>query len=203
MLKRRLVETAEDSRGFTLVELLVAMTVFSFMLLIITVGFINIVHIHNQAVAANNAEDNGRTALDEVVRAIRNSSGMSSIANGPNVTLCLEKPDGGQQTVYYVPPHVSTSPGILTRGSSDTCDMPPAGDPSVQAITSDVVTVSDFTATSSSAGTAKPPVNLSLTVASNNGTAGVGSGASVQCGPTAADRTFCSTVTLKSSAVPR
>lgn len=184
--------------GFTLVELLVAMAIFSFMLLIVSSGFINIVRIHNQAVAANFAEDNARTGMDELVRAVRTSNG--AIPSAPS-TLCLTNTTSGGEIIYYL-----TATGTLTRADSPrvlgvpNCSV--AGSTNAQAITSSMVSVTDFSAVAGTVNTARPQVDLSITVASSNGTT-QGSGASVTCGPSNANRTFCSAITLKSGAVPR
>ena len=175
---------------FTLVELLVAMSIFSFMLLIVVSGFINIVHIHNQAVAANISEDNARKAMDELVRGVRTSNGVLPSAAG---TLCLTNTSNGQQIIYYV------VGGILTRADSPQCTPPGVN---VQAITSSIVSVTSFSAVVGTIGVPKQEVNLALTVASNNGTTS-GVGVNVQCGTTSSDRTFCSAITLTSGAVPR
>lgn len=177
--------------GFTLVELLVAMAIFSFMLLIVVSGFINIVHIHNQAVAANIAEDNARTAMDELVRGVRTSNGVLPSTPG---TLCLTNTTNGQQILYYVDINF-----ILKRADSRQCTVPGVN---VQAITSSIVSVTNFSAVVETVGVPRPEVGMSLTVASNNGTTS-GSGATVSCGPSTADKTFCSVITLNSGAVPR
>lgn len=184
---------ASREGGFTLIELMVAMAVFSFMLLIIVVGFINVVKLHNQALASNTAQDNARTAIDELVRAVRDSAGVVSPVPGtPANTLCLANANGPQR-VYYL-----TSAGVLMRADDCTARN------NAVALTSTAVRVTHFEATVTSAGTliVKPQVELTLTVASNNGTT-TGSGAAVACGPSNANRTFCSTVTLTSGAVPR
>jgi prepilin-type N-terminal cleavage/methylation domain-containing protein len=187
---RRRVVAGEG--GFTMIELLVAMSVFSFMLLIIVVGFINIVRMHNQALASGVAQDNARVMMDELVRGVRDSAGVTSPAPGiPSATLCLANASGPQQ-YYYV------NAGTLFRG--DGCTAPA----NVRALSSSAVSVTSFVATVESAGAeiVKPEVKLALTVASNNGTT-TGSGAGVRCGPTNAERTFCAVITLTSGAVPR
>jgi prepilin-type N-terminal cleavage/methylation domain-containing protein len=179
-----------SEKGFTLVELVVAMAIFGFMLIIVVLGFINVVRIHNQAVATNIAEDNVRVGMDELVRAVRTSNGvLPSAAN----TLCLTNTTSGGEIIYYV------AAGILTRADSPSCVVPGTN---LQAITSSIVSVTDFSGVVPPGNTVKPEVNLSLTVASNNGTT-TGAGVSVACGPTSSDRTFCSVITLKSGAVPR
>ena len=136
----------DTEAGFTLIELLMAMAIFSFMLMIVVIGFINVVHIHNQAVAANIAEDNARTAMDELVRAVRTSNGvLPSAAN----TLCLTNTSSGGETIYYVAHPFPLTPlvGVLTRANSPrvlgtpNCVVPGT---SPQAITSSIVSVTAF-----------------------------------------------------------
>lgn len=177
-----------------MIELLVAMTVFSFMLLIIVVGFMNVVRMRNQALASNVAQDNARTAINELVRAVRDSTGVvTPVAGVPASQLCLAS-SGGPQRLYYV----SATDGRLYR--ADGCAVPV----NAQAVTSSSVRVANFVATVKSSGPTivKPQVELTVTVASNNGTT-TGSGATIACGPSNAERMFCSTVTLTSGAVPR
>jgi prepilin-type N-terminal cleavage/methylation domain-containing protein len=177
--------------GFTLVELLVAMAVFSFMLVIVVVGFINVVHMHNQAIASNMSQDNARTAMDELVRAVRDSAGVVSTTAGPSGTLCLASPTG-QQRIYYL------NAGVLTRADNCTTRTGP------QQITSSSVTVSNFEATVQSTGpkVVKPVVRLTVTMGSSNGTT-IGAGTALRCRDSNQERTFCSIVTLTSAAVPR
>jgi prepilin-type N-terminal cleavage/methylation domain-containing protein len=191
MLMKNAKKRRMGDRGFSLIELLVAMSVFSFMLVIVVVGFINVVHLHNQAIASNMAQDNARTAMDELVRAIRDSAGVVSTTPGPSGSVCLASPTG-QQRAYYL------TGGVLMR--ADNC----ATHTSPQSITSSSVLVSSFAVTVQSTGpkVVKPVVQVAVTVGTNNGTT-TGSGATLACGPTNANRTFCSTVTLTSGAVPR
>jgi len=193
MLVNKARKLRKDERGFTLVELLVAMSVFSFMLVIVVVGFINVVHLHNEAIASNMAQDNARTAMDELVRAVRDSAGTITPTAGPNGTLCLGAPQGGQERYYYL------VAGVLTRADNCTTHSNPAS------ITSSSVQVTNFDPIVQSTGpkVKKPVVQLTVTVGTaGNGTT-VGAGASLACGNSNASRTFCSVVTLTSGAVPR
>ncbi len=180
--------------GFTMIELLIAMTVFSFMLVIIVVGFMNVIRLRNQALASNMAQDNARTALAEMVRAVRDSSGVvTPVAGTPASQLCLASASGPQR-FYYV------GPADKRLYRADDCTTPT----NIQAVTSSSVMVANFVATMRTMGATilKPEVNLTITMASNNGTT-TGSGAATSCGPNNADRMFCATVTLSSGAVPR
>ncbi len=176
------------SGGFTLIELLMAMSVFSFMLLIIVMGFMNIVRMHNAAVASNQAQDSARTAMNELVLAVRDSGGVTIPSAG---LMCLASM-AGQPQQYYV------AAGALTR--ADGCGGTPLN---THQITSSDVNVADFSAAIESDPTVvKPQVKLSLTVGSANGTT-AGTGAALACKDSQADRTFCSVITLTSRAVQR
>ncbi len=180
-----------------MIELLVAMAVFSFMLLIIVVGFINVVKLHNQALASNIAQDNARTAMAELVRGVRDSTGVVGAPGaGPNGTLCLADASGVPK--YYYTRLVGT---VRTLFRGDNCGAIPAANE--QAITNSSVNVTNFVATVDSLGPAivKPEVKLTVTVGSSNGT--TTAGPIPTCNNNNADRQFCAVVTLTSGAVPR
>jgi prepilin-type N-terminal cleavage/methylation domain-containing protein len=177
--------------GFTLIELLMAMAVFSFMLLIIVAGIMNVLHVRSEALASDKVQDNARVAMNELVRAVRDSSAVVGVPGpGPSGTLCLAK-QGGALTEYYV------EGGILKR--ADNCGGPPWINP--KEITNTVATVISFEAVVESFGPniVKPEVKLSLKMSSSNGT----TNAAGDCNNNNSDRTFCSSVTLTSGAVPR
>jgi prepilin-type N-terminal cleavage/methylation domain-containing protein len=185
---------APAEAGFTLIELLMAMTVFSFMLLIIVVGFMNIVRMHNQAVASNMAQDSARSAMNELVRAVRDSGGVTyvSLPSTPG-QMCLASTTGQPQQYYVENGSLKRADGCggISRTSS-------------HQLTSNAVEVQDFTPTLETAGTniSKAQVKLSLTIGSANGTTEMVNG-KLQCGPGNAERTFCAVVTLTSEAVQR
>lgn len=179
----------QHEHGFSLIELLVAMAVFSFILLIIVVGFINIVQLRNQALASNMAQDNARTAMNELVRAVRDSQGVVGAPTaGPLGTICLSKV-GGQSSSYKI------FSSVLTRydGCGPTATFS-------QSITSSSMSVVFFEAVPETMGSniVKPQIKITVSVASNNGTATGG-----VCNDNNRDRNFCSTATLTSGAVPR
>lgn len=78
-------------KGFTLIELTLAMTIFSFMLLIVSSGFLHIVRIQESGVVSRNTQQNARLALEQVVREARTASDSAVLASG---TLCLVAPSG-------------------------------------------------------------------------------------------------------------
>lgn len=204
-------------KGFTLIELVVAMAVFSFMLLIIVEGFMNIISMHDAAIASNTAQDSARTAMDTIITSIRDSSGVTAICDDANAncsltnpptaatqTLCLTEASGAQQDFFYVGNGSDGTAGVLYR--ADTCSLG-AGN-GAEAITDSAVNVNNFNAVVQSQGAAiiKPEVQVTISVGSNNGTTStqVVSGQPVtSCSSSNDAREFCSVVTLTSGAVPR
>jgi prepilin-type N-terminal cleavage/methylation domain-containing protein len=186
--------------GFTLVELMVAMSVFSFMLLIIMVGFMNIVRLHNAAIASNVAQDNARIAMDDMVRAIRDSTGVvTTPPPGPNGTLCL-KYSAGPQQFYFTEP-VGPGPNaqrILYR--SEACGV---FNPRTK-ITNDYVSVVYFRAEVKNfpANPVRPHIALRIKVASSNATTS-NTGDATVCQSSNQARAFCSVVELRTGATPR
>ncbi|HEY6737131.1 MAG TPA: prepilin-type N-terminal cleavage/methylation domain-containing protein [Candidatus Saccharimonadia bacterium] len=183
--------------GFTLIELILAMAVFSMMLLIIVNGFITVVHLHNSAMALNDAQDNARSAMDQVTQAVRNASPTADpVVQGSapvGATLCLQS-DTGPEVIFYV------TGTTLYRADGCTARL------NQQALTNANVMVTNFDPTvihaTGSAGS-KADVEVSLTVATNNGTTNGAPGEAVQCGVGTSTQTFCSVVTLKSGVTPR
>lgn len=80
--------------GFTLVELLVAMAFFSFMLLIISVGVIQVARIYQSGVAARRTQSAARAVVEDVTREVRDARRLAVVTND---RLCLE----GETTVDY------------------------------------------------------------------------------------------------------
>lgn len=91
--------------GFTLVELLISMAIFSFVLMIIVSGIIHLLKQYQAGVSARNVQQNSRYALDDITRTAR----ISRAANASADTLCLTT-EGGK-TIYYV----TGSPRQLAR----------------------------------------------------------------------------------------
>lgn len=192
------MKLVKSSAGFTLVELLVAMAVFSGMLLIVSSGFIGILRMHNQAVAANNVQDSARTAMDTVVHTVRNSTNIVSIGAGATVydkTICVDYTTA--QKIIYL-----GTDGVLYRATNCATRSNP------EPLTSSGVTVVYFMPAFTSQGPdiVKSSVQIAMTVtpkASFNTTNTATHGKDTKCGNSITQRTFCSVVTLTSGATPR
>lgn len=182
-----------------MVELVISMAIFSFLLLIIVVGFINIAKLHDEALATDQSQNSARSAMDELVQGVRNASSVltPTVIGAPSTTLCLASASGVQQ-IYYVDAKIlyrsddcATNTGWVSPEPANT-----------YALTNNGVQVSLFQATveTGGLGVTEPEVRVKLTVASNNGTT---NGAGTSCLNNDSSRAFCSIVTLTSGAVPR
>jgi prepilin-type N-terminal cleavage/methylation domain-containing protein len=207
-----------DQHGFTLVELLVAMAVFSFVLLIIVIGFMNIVSIHNAALASNQAQDSVRSAMDQMVQGVRDSTGVQTLRTGvaPGVTgalgsnfdvMCLNNASGGPRE-YFV---AGTPRQLWVRnGICDAAPLtsPPAATDTPMTSTGESVEafkvkqIPDPSVTGLPTGW-KPEVQMTIALGSANGTTTPPNGILTACNANAADRAFCSTAVLTSGASPR
>ncbi|MBW4061311.1 prepilin-type N-terminal cleavage/methylation domain-containing protein [Candidatus Saccharibacteria bacterium] len=183
MLKQR-------EAGFTLIELLMAMAIFSFMLTIIITGFVNVVGLHNQSVAANVVQDNAQTIIATMTREIREGTGLvlPSTAQPNPGYICMN--DGTVR--YYV---VGTT---LVKAVA----LPPncAKPSSPIALSSSTVHVASFVPTFE-AGGLHPTIGMQLEVTTPTGT--VGSGIATQCLNKSAAHFTCATVVVNSAASPR
>ncbi len=186
-----------NQTGFTMIELLMAMAVFSFMMLIVTTGFIQVVRIHQAGISSRATQQNARIVMDGVSKDIR-ESGAATVGNGgaAKTWLCLSR---GSTTLEYA---VDGS-GNLRAGS---VSNPPAGTCPSPAITSSWRTLNDSsTQVTQFAASATTPVSpglgtvlLTLTIVSRNDTSDLDA-TQTHCQPGAGSQ-FCAVTTLVSTA---
>jgi Tfp pilus assembly protein PilV len=81
---------SSKSRGFTVIELLLAMTFLTFILLFVITATIQIMRVYNKGVATKTINQSGRTIVEEMSREIRGANpstfNTSQMSNG---RLCL------------------------------------------------------------------------------------------------------------------
>jgi prepilin-type N-terminal cleavage/methylation domain-containing protein len=89
---------SEKGGGFTLVELVIAMAIFSMMLLIVVSGFLHVVRVQQASLASRNTQHNSRFALEEMVRESRSATDVLVTAGplgpAPLDTVCLATESG-------------------------------------------------------------------------------------------------------------
>jgi prepilin-type N-terminal cleavage/methylation domain-containing protein len=111
--------------GFSLIELLVAMSVFSFMLLIVSTGFISIIKINQSTNSSRLTQQSARLIIDTLERKLRASSlavvTPDSASSGMLGRLCLF--DESQYIEYMVDTSGNLRQGTLASLGA-TCDAP-------------------------------------------------------------------------------
>lgn len=80
--------------GFTLVEISLAMAIFSFMLLVVSMAYINIGRLYSASTAARNVQQNNRFAMEQITRVARTSTTVDTTAR----SICFNP----TQTVFYL-----------------------------------------------------------------------------------------------------
>ena len=101
-----------SSRGFTIVELLIATLVFSVILLTVTVGIIQITRVYYKGINEANTQDTARNIMDTISQSIQFSGSdvSSTVASAPgaSTSFCV----GDQQFSYKLGYQlVESSPG--------------------------------------------------------------------------------------------
>jgi prepilin-type N-terminal cleavage/methylation domain-containing protein len=185
-----------SQHGFTLVELLIAMAVFSFMMMIVTAGFIQVVRIHQSGIASRATQQNARLVLDTITKQIR-EAGTATVGTGRTAQLtqlCLTK--GSQNLEYYVDGNDNLWVGANPAPGS--C-VAPTVMTDWNKLNDSTVRVKQFVATTTQAvAPGLGTVMVTLTVASNNNLDALDA-TQTRCLPGAGSQ-FCAVTTLSSTA---
>lgn len=79
------------THGFTLVELLLAMALFSFMLSILSLGFLQIGRIYQSGVASRSTQQTSRAIMEDISREVRGASTiLVPVDSSTDNELCLQ-----------------------------------------------------------------------------------------------------------------
>jgi len=195
-----------NEAGFTLIELLMAMTVFSFMLLIVTAGFLQVVRIQQSGIASRTTQQNARLVLDQLMKDVRSGATASAGGTVQLGYLCLAK--GSQTLEYAVDAAGNLRVGTVANlAAGAACPTPPASylslDGSAWRTLNDTgVKVTQFGVV---ATPPSPPglgtAMVTLTMVSRNNLAALDA-AGTHCLPGAGAQ-FCAVTTLSSGATLR
>lgn len=128
--------------GFTLVEITLAMAIFTFMLLIVSMAYINIARLYSASTAARNVQQNNRFAMEQMSRVARsaNEAVVSQIGanNGTASWLCFGSRAGSQ--IFYLENVGDVYKNRLHQATISSC---PASSDAVPAVTNDQVISSE------------------------------------------------------------
>ncbi len=89
------------NKGFTLIELVVAMAAFSFVVLSMTGVAQSVIKSQRKAFALQEVQENGRYLLESVGKEIRMST-INSLASSQTTSLSLTDPDGDDIDYQFV-----------------------------------------------------------------------------------------------------
>lgn len=107
MTKKRL-----NAKGFTIVELLIASLVFSMVLLVVTMGIIQITRVYYKGITESNTQNTTRTLMDSITQAIQFSGGEVTTTSGTGIrAFCI----GNQQFSYQTGVQMTTGGGGVVR----------------------------------------------------------------------------------------
>ena len=84
--------------GFTLVEISLAMAIFTFMLLVVSMAYINIARLYNASTAARTVQQNNRFAMEQISRVARSAGSATVVTDTGSIKkgLCLKSSSGEQ-----------------------------------------------------------------------------------------------------------
>lgn len=122
--------------GFTLVEVIVSMAIFSITMTVATMSFITIVRLQERAETVRNVQQTTRYALETITRDVRNANTYSLSANGRQLLLPNALTPSSQIRYTFVP-----GGGIYRTRCGVTC---PASNTAGDNITAGAVRIIDF-----------------------------------------------------------
>lgn len=106
------IKKEASSNGFTLIEMLVAMAVFSVLIVSITGIFISTLKAQRLALAQNSIQESGRYILEFITKEIRMSQQVSE--TGESAVLNVVNSDGKNVTYFFSGAFLARREGILT-----------------------------------------------------------------------------------------
>jgi prepilin-type N-terminal cleavage/methylation domain-containing protein len=161
-------KTTQQS-GFTLVEISLAMAIFTFMLLVVSMAYINIARLYNASTAARNVQQNNRFAMEQMSRVARTSSRAITVNSGDITGVCFNPKSGSQ--LFYL-----QNNQLRQATVSDCTGLPTAEEPG------QVLTSSGTNAVRLAVDTSVPrTVTMTLWMASKTDLVGTVDGSGLQC----------------------
>jgi prepilin-type N-terminal cleavage/methylation domain-containing protein len=93
---------AAPFRGFTLLELIVSVAIFSMVMLTVTSAYLSLISLDRQARATSELSTNLSFALESMVRAMRTGKNYVCAGNASSCTSFSFTDDQGRTVTYYV-----------------------------------------------------------------------------------------------------
>ena len=117
--------------GFTLVEISMAMAIFTFMLLVVSMAYINIARLYNASTAARNVQQNNRFAMEQISRVARSSVSADEVPDSAMVQqgVCFKSSSGEQ--LFYLHSLSAAQDTEFELRQSSSCNNPTDGNSKV------------------------------------------------------------------------
>jgi prepilin-type N-terminal cleavage/methylation domain-containing protein len=120
-----------EQHGFTIIELLIATTIFSVILLMASAGIVQIGRLYYKGLTQSRTQETARAVVEEVNRSVQFAKGdkivVSEAADKSSGTFCI----GDTRYVYVVNQKVGGTSNALTaqRLNGAACSVPPPSQP--------------------------------------------------------------------------
>lgn len=163
--------------GFTLVEISLAMAIFTFMLLVVAMAYINIARLYNASTAARNVQQNNRFAMEQISRVARTAKSMevsTSDSTGGLRSICFASTNGSELFYLHSLDANDIQKNELRQASVTSCSTPPSSFKTLSSASSNAARLQASTAPS---GT----VTISLWMVSKTDLLDSVSGSNLQC----------------------
>lgn len=172
-----------------------AMTVFSFMLLIIVVGFLNIIHLYENSQVSRSVQHDTRFGMEEMIRTARGSSNVKADASG----VCFYGSAGSHRFSVSANQLIENSLSVTQPTPVINCAAePPTG--AAQVLSSTDVIVVGLTGTEISSADVYKSVQLELKIKGSSTTGNTLNGTRTACQP---QQPFCNLTVISSTASMR
>ena len=186
----------KSQSGFTIIEILLAMAIFSFVMITIITAFSQIIRSYRKGVVSQRTQEATRQVVDLVSKEARVSTEISVGVYGTGVNkvniLCFKN---GSQFEYKANNHT------LKQGSSSpSCNsLDPLARNVVDKKELDVLKFKPSIKSTSGTPPVTLGINLEVSVGTNNGPDSLMNAAKTACDPLKAGSQFCSISSLKTS----
>lgn len=186
-----------NAKGFTIVELLIATLIFSMILLIVTIGIIQITRVYYKGLTEADTQNTARAIMDDISQGIQFSGGKVSATQTGTRSFCV----GDQQYSYALGKQLgSQTTKALWKTNVSGCTGNPAVTASGKEFLSEKMRLSNLTVASLGNNLWK----VSITVAYGDDDLLNGpTGTNPSCKGIQAGSQFCSISTLTSTVIQR
>ncbi len=108
---KRFINTSRKPQGFTLIELIFALTIFTFFMIFAFQIMINIIKIYEMSNTSRNNQEAARSVVETISREVNYASDVAvQSTNGANA-LCVTRTSGSKVLFYVGDPTTTLTPG--------------------------------------------------------------------------------------------